>query len=129
MKFGLNTGSTILVCDLRQPSFDIRMLKSSQPCTKIYNGELKGLSKLCFLKEISSKLKLDQLDKLPEKINFIISILKNRKDINSKFINNNDMSENIKKEIKEILKKIEGINVVNFSKFLDEEINESHIQQ
>ena len=132
-EFKLQANSTIVVIDLRQPSFDIRfdigLLKSSQPCTKIYNGELKGLSKLCFLKEISSKLKLDQLDKLPEKINFIISILKNREDINSKFINNNNMSEDIKKEIKEILKKIKGIDIVNFSKFLDEEINESHIQQ
>ena len=129
IKFELKDFSRILVVDLVQPSFDIRLLKSSQPCTKIYNGELKGLSKLCFLKEISSKLELEQLDKLPEKINFIISILKNREDINSKFINNNNMSEDIKKEIKEILKKIKGIDIVNFSKFLDEEINESHIQQ
>jgi hypothetical protein len=60
--------SQIVVIPPMSISFDIRLLKSSQPCTKIYNGELKGLSKLCFLKEISSKLELDQLDKLPEKI-------------------------------------------------------------
>lgn len=105
------------------------MLKSKKPCTKIYKGELKGLSKLCYLKEISSKLKSDQLDKFPEKIKLITSILKNSQDINSKFINNNDIDENIKNEIKEILNKINGINVVNFSKFLDDEINENHIEK
>ena len=103
------------------------MLKSKKPCTKIYKGE--GLSKLCYLKEISSKLKSDQLDKFPEKIKLITSILKNSQDINSKFINNNDIDENIKNEIKEILNKINGINVVNFSKFLDDEINENHIEK
>ena len=55
--------------------------------------------------------------------------MKNSKDINSKFINNNDINENIKNEIKEMLNKINGINVVNFSKFIDEEINENHIEQ
>jgi len=42
-EFKLQANSTIVVIDLRQPSFDIRfdigLLKSSQPCTKIYNGE------------------------------------------------------------------------------------------
>ena len=132
---GLRIGSTILVNDVKDLQYEgcgggnIGLLKSKKPCTKIYNGELKGLSKLCYLKEISSKLKLEQLDKLPEKINLIIRILKNSPDINSKFINNNDINENIKNEIKEMLNKINGINVVNFSKFLDEEINENHIEQ
>ena len=130
---GLVNNSRITVVDTRNINFsfeggNIGLLKSSKPCTKIFNGELKGLSKLCYLKEISSKLESDQLDQLPEKINLILSLLKKR-DINSKFINNNDMNENKKKEITEILKKIDGINIVNFSKFIDEEINESHIGQ
>ena len=114
-KFG-RSGPTVKIIVIEGIRFDIRMLKSSLPCTKIYNGELKGLSMLCFLKEISSKLESDQLDKLPEKINLILSLLKNR-DINSKFINNNDINENIKNEIKEMLNKINGINVVNFQNF------------
>ena len=131
---GLRNGLTIFVIDVKNQyegcgGGNVGLLKSSQPYTKIYNGELKGLSKLCYLKEISSKLKLEQLDKLPEKINLIIRILKKSQDINSKFINNNDINENIKNEIKEMLNKINGINVVNFSKFLDEEINENHIEQ
>ena len=69
-EFELKSLSQIVVIDCKHLSFDIRLLKSSQPCTKIYNGELKGLSKLCFLKEISSKLELEQLGKLPEKINY-----------------------------------------------------------
>ena len=82
-KVGLRNGSTILVNDVKDFQYEgcgggnIGLLKSKKPCTKIYNGELKGLSKLCYLKEISSKLKLEQLDKLPEKINLIIRILKN----------------------------------------------------
>ena len=128
---GLVNNSRITVVDNRSINFcfkggNIRLLKSSKPCTKIFNGELKGLSKLCYLKEISSKLESYQLDQLPEEINLILSLLKDGV-INSKFINNNDMNENKKKEITEILKKIDGINIVNFSKFIDEEINESHI--
>ena len=114
---GLRIGSTILVNDVKNLQYEgcgggnIGLLKSKKPCTKIYNGELKGLSKLCYLKEISSKLKLEQLDKLPEKINLIIRILKKSQDINSKFINNNDINENIKNEIKEMLNKINELTL------------------
>jgi formiminotetrahydrofolate cyclodeaminase len=40
--------------------------------------------------------------------------LKKRKDINAKFIENQELKDDIKNEIKEFLKKIEGMNVITF---------------
>ena len=107
---------------------DIGFIKSKQKCEKKYYGELHGVLKLCLLKEISSKLDDNQLGQLPNKINLIISILKNS-DINAKFIENQELKDDIKNEIKELLKKIEGMNVITFSKYLDESINKSQIEQ
>ena len=108
---------------------DIRFIKSKQKCKKKYYGELQGVLKLCLLKQISSKLDDYHLEQLPKKISFIISFLKKREDINAKFIENQELKDDIKNEIKEFLKKIEGMNVITFSKYLDESINESQIEQ
>lgn len=93
---------------------DIRFIKSKQKCKKKYYGELQGVLKLCLLKQISSKLDDYHLEQLPKKISFIISFLKKREDINAKFIENQELKDDIKNEIKEFLKKIEGMNVITF---------------
>ena len=79
--------------------------------------ELYGLLKLCFLKEISLRISKYQIRKLPEFISYIFEILKNG------YI----QEENPKKDIKNILQKIEGSNILNFSKFVDKTINLNHI--
>jgi hypothetical protein len=78
---------------------------------------LYGLLKVCLIKEISSKLDKEQIEKLPEFLSYIVSILKN-----------GYISEEIKKEeIKNVLKKIEGSNILNFSRFVEKSINDQHI--
>ena len=76
-----------------------------------------GLLKLCLIKEISSKLDENQIQKLPEFLSYIIRILKN-----------GYITEKIKKEeIKKVLEKMKGSNILNFSKFVDVSINNEHI--
>ena len=73
-----------------------------------------SLLKLCLLKEISQKLNDSQLDSLSEIISYIIRILKNGY-VEEDF--------DIKKNIKDILNKIRGNNIINFSKYVDEKVN------
>ena len=51
--------------------------KSKESYKNNFNCELHGVLKLSLLKEISSKLSIDDLRKLPELITYIIRILKN----------------------------------------------------
>jgi predicted transcriptional regulator len=73
-----------------------------------------GLLKLCLSKEISSKLIDDNIEKLHNIIGYIMKILKNG------YI---ETSENIKETIKEVLKKMKGSNILNFSDYVDETID------
>ena len=79
--------------------------------------ELYGLLKLCLLKEISSKLGDEQIKKLPDLLSCIVTILK--KGYITDPIN--------KEEIKKVLKKMKGSNILNFSKYIHESINSSNI--
>ena len=78
---------------------------------------LYGLLKLCLLKEISSKLEDEQIEKLPDLLSCIVKILKNG------YI----MDPINKEEIKKVLKKMKGSNILNFSKYIDESIDSSNI--
>ena len=78
---------------------------------------LYGLLKLCLLKEISSKLEDEQIEKLPDLLSCIVKILKNG------YI----MEPINKEEIKKVLKKMKGSNILNFSKYIDESIDSSNI--
>jgi len=78
---------------------------------------LYGLLKVCLMKEISSKLDEEQIKKLPEFLSYIVQILKK-----------GYISGEIKKEeIKDVLKKMEGSNILNFSRFIEKSINDEHI--
>ena len=93
-----------------------------------YNGnkELKGILKLCLLNEIASKIELPNLTMwkmsgLPEIAYFILKILKFSYDYQ---FENDNPSQNIK----EVLQKEKGCNVISFSNFVDEEINTMVLQ-
>ena len=103
---------------------NIKFIKDQYDTNKSYasifiqeNEELYGLLKLCLLKEISNKLTIEQINQLPELISYIIQILKNG------YIS----KESSKEEIQNILNKIKGSNILNFSKFFDKLINSSLI--
>ena len=86
------------------------------------NKDLNGLLKLCLLKEISSKIKVEDiktLQKFPDIIYYIMTILKNPGQLF-------DPRKEIKENIENILNKT-GHNILNFSNFVDGEINPEHI--
>ena len=100
---------------------NIKFIKSSKNSfNKISNCQLDGLLKLCLLKEISSKLNDDKLIKLPEIINYIMRILKKG------YI---PAGPDIKETIKEVLLKIKGSNIINFSEYVNETIDENQIDK
>ena len=96
-------------------NINIKFIKfSKQINNNTSNYKLIGLLKLCLLKEISSKLNEEQIKSLPELLSLIMRILKN---------GNIDSSDGIKETIQKVLKKLLGSNIINFSNYIDEEIN------
>ena len=80
--------------------------------------ELFGLLKLCFLKEISSKMNDYKIEKLPELLSYIIKVLKK-----------SSVYDEIKKEeIKKVLNKLKGSNILNFSRYVDKSIDSNQIK-
>ena len=77
--------------------------------------DLFGLLNLCLMKEMSAKLDDEQIKKLPELLSHIMELLK-------KGYIQNPISKEL---IKEILKRIKGSNILNFSNFLDTTIDNS----
>ena len=74
-----------------------------------------------FLKEISSKLSPEQLKKLPELTQYIMKLLKKG------YIKEYEIY--VKDTIKEVLQKMEGSNIINFSDFGDSVINTNQINE
>ena len=100
---------------------NIKFIKiSKKTWNNIVITELYGLLKLCFLKEISSKLSEDDLKKLPEIITLIMRILKKG------YI---ESDEDIKKTIKEVLQKMKGSNIINFSDYVNETIDKINLDK
>ena len=93
---------------------NIKFIKVSKNTGIISHCQLVGLLKLCLLKEISAKLNDDNIENLSNIIGCIMKILKNG------YI---ETSENIKETIKEVLKKMKGSNILNFSDYVDETID------
>ena len=81
---------------------------------------IKQFIKLSLLKEISAKLNKNKIQKLPEMIKYIINILKNG------YI---EQDEDIKNAIKEVLKKMKGSNIINFSEYVDEIIDQKQLDK
>ena len=102
---------------------NIKFIKSKEEKSKnkisLINNELTGLLRLCLLKEISIKLDLNKIKKLPPFTSYIIELLKN----NSTMIEYNTVEI-----IKEVLLKMEGCNIINISKFINDSINQNELQ-
>ena len=104
-----------------EKEINIKFIKISENISNdnVSNYELIGLLKLCFLKELSSKLSYNQIMKLPELTYYIMRILKNG------YIEEHD----VKETIQNVLKKIEGSNIINFSEFVDQVITKNQINE
>ena len=97
---------------------DIKFFKTKKNTfSSEYNGDLFGLLKLCLLKEIAINIKFEDIINLPINILNILAILKNGS------LNYNNVQEGIVAA----LKKINGGNIINFSKYVDELIKQSDI--
>ena len=97
---------------------NIKFIKSQNETGKSKKkAELYGLLKLCLLKEISSKFENDVIKQLPEILSYIMQILKN-----------GYISEIIaKEEIKKVLNRMKGSNILNFSNFVNKTIEPNQI--
>ena len=101
-----------------QKEINIKFIKSQNETGKSKKkAELYGLLKLCLLKEISSKFENDVIKQLPEILSYIMQILKN-----------GYISEIIaKEEIKKVLNRMKGSNILNFSNFVNKTIEPNQI--
>ena len=107
---------------LSQPEKIINIKFIKQPeINEIYipysNVELYGLLKLCLLKEISPKLNDNQIKQLPDIVANIMKILKNG------YIDSPDIRTNIKG----VLEKMKGSNIISFSRYVNEIINSNEL--
>ena len=130
LEIGIEDKSTIIIVEkdketggyILQKQINIKFIKLSKFKKNLQinnNYELCGLLKLCLLKELSAKLDMIHINQLPLSISSIMEILKN----------GNIKSSNAKDTIKEILKKIEGSNIINFSRYVDKMIDSKSIKE
>ena len=101
----------------------IKFIKSNTFSKFKYNIDLKGLLKLCLLNEISSKINLNDLDKIKyisQEVYFILKILRQS--------NNTDLNQP-DETIKKILGDKYGSNILCFSNYVNEVINAQMINQ
>ena len=104
----------------------VKFIKLNTQSAYNFNKELKGILKLCIINEFADKLNLPdfgiwKMGGLPEIVYFIFKILKYGY---SYQYENDNPSENIK----DILKKEKGCNIINFSNFVDEQIKIEMLQ-
>ena len=104
--------------DEEEDRIDIKFFKKN---INIFNNyafqNLFGLLKLCLLKEIAITNEFENLMGLPEKIANLMMILRRGK----------KNYKNIPKGIIQLLKRKKGLNIINFSKFVDGLINQNEI--
>ena len=92
-----------------------------------YDGDLKGILKLCFLNEIASILNEQDLKilfnngQISEMVFFILQILKKC------YVNYNNKNE-AASVIKKVIGKDKGCNILNFSNFVEEEVSQDIIK-
>ena len=108
--------------------FSIKFIKFKGDSYYNCNVELKGILKLCLLSEIASRIKEPEINnlfitkKIPEMIYYILKILKNC-----------DIYVNEESETGKVIKKIIGsekkCNILNFSSFVEEQVNQDYLKQ
>ena len=82
-------------------------------------SDLSFIAKVCYLKEISSRLNDENIGTLPEKIAIIVKLLKKGKI---------EKVDSLKDESKEILESIRQTNLLNLAHYINQAINSTHIQ-
>ena len=83
------------------------------------NIDLINIAKVCYLKEIASRLSDDNINKFEENISIMIKLLKNGKIFDL---------DNLKSETKELLEKIRQTNLLNLANFIGNLFNPQIIQ-
>ena len=122
-----NNNSPSLINPLNY-DISIKFIRYSKNSIHNCEAELKGILKLCFLNEIASKIDETTLNNflynksIPEIIYFILKILKNN------YINYNNRNE-AADIIKKVLGNDKGCNVINFSNFVNEQVNQYWLNQ
>ena len=102
----------------------IKFIKNNKHSIYNCDKELKGILKLCFLKEMASKINEQILDDLfntkniPEIIYYILKILKNS------YVDLHHRNEAVNVNIKIIIGNDNGNNLINFSNFVEEKIDQ-----
>ena len=79
---------------------------------------LYGLLNLCLLKEIALRMEYSQIDRLPIVLSSIMEVLKNGK----------IKSSEAKECIKEVLNKMRGSNIINFSRYVNKIIDSNNLE-
>ena len=90
----------------------IKQPKNTNPPNSNY--ELTSLLKLCLLKEIAGRIQDEKLENLPDLVKLIMEILKK---------GYMSLTENPQKDIERILERVKGSNIINFSKFVDNNVD------
>jgi len=98
---------------------DIFKVDKSNRFSTITGSDLVDISKVCFLKEISTRLSDNNIDKFPENIAIILKLLKKGKIEN---INN------LKNETKELLERIRHTNLLNLTHYINRTIDSTQIE-
>ena len=111
---------------LKNNAIYIKFIKLNNYPVYNFNSELKGILKLCILKEFADKINLPdigiwKLGGLPEIVYFILKILKYGYNYQYDY-------DNPSPNIKELLQKEKGCNIINFSNFVDEQFKISILQ-
>ena len=107
---------------------NIKFIKFSNYSAFNCQNDLNGILKLCLLKEISSKIGDSELDKLykmksiPDNIYFIMKIL-------TKGYVNIDNKNEAGKAIKQMMEKENGCNIINFSNYVEEQIDQNWVNK
>ena len=90
--------------------------------------DLKGILKLCLLNEISSKIDDSYLNNLFEKKNIPENLFYIMKILKKSYVYVNQKNE-VGNAIEKILRNNNGCNVLNFSNYVEEQINQEWIQK
>ena len=113
--------------DWKMP-INIKFIKFSENSAFNRLSDLNGLLKLCVLNEMASKIDISFLDqmyntnKIPQNVYYILKALKN-------YGSNIDTNNEAGKAIVKMLETNEGCKILNFSNFVDEQINQEWMKQ
>ena len=109
-------------CRLLEMRINIKFFKIGKNHFNInYNSDLHGLLKLCLLKEIakSEEFRYSDFNNLPKILSNVMIILRNDQIVENK----------VEEGIKAVLKKINGSNIICFSKFVEQLISQNDINK